>query len=119
MAISKSTTTKTVTEPLPAQIEMTLPTQFDPRFLTVRDYTPTNTSLEAFHLRLGRPPRAPAPSLRLQGRWLDQAGFAIGSKVRVDALPGRLVIETLPESQERASRLPRSAPTDSARDGRA
>jgi hypothetical protein len=37
----------------------------------------------------------PMPFLRLQGRWLDQAGFAIGAEVRVEVTPGRLVIEVL------------------------
>lgn len=35
------------------------------------------------------------PTLRLQGRWLDEAGFAIGMEVGVQVMPGRLVLETL------------------------
>jgi hypothetical protein len=35
------------------------------------------------------------PTLRLQGRWLDEAGFAIGTRVGVQVMPGRLVLETL------------------------
>jgi hypothetical protein len=35
------------------------------------------------------------PTLRLQGRWLDEAGFAIGMRVGVQVMPGRLVLETL------------------------
>jgi len=35
------------------------------------------------------------PTLRLQGRWLDEAGFAIGMEVGVQVIPGRLVLETL------------------------
>jgi hypothetical protein len=35
------------------------------------------------------------PTLRLQGRWLDEAGFAIGIRVGVQVMPGRLVLETL------------------------
>jgi hypothetical protein len=30
-----------------------------------------------------------SPFLRLQGRWLDRAGFAIGSTVHVEVAPGR------------------------------
>jgi hypothetical protein len=44
------------------------------------------------------PPYRPLPSmpkLCLQGRWLDQAGFAIGMMVGVQVMPGRLVLETL------------------------
>src|SRR5690348_17258178 len=37
------------------------------------------------------PPRV--PFLRLQGRWLHQAGFAIGTPVRMLVTPGRLVLE--------------------------
>jgi hypothetical protein len=33
------------------------------------------------------------PTLRLQGRWLDEAGFAIGMEVGVQVMPGRLVLE--------------------------
>jgi hypothetical protein len=35
------------------------------------------------------------PFLRLQGRWLDEAGFAIGSEVRVQVTHGRLVLEVI------------------------
>ncbi len=44
------------------------------------------------------PPYRPLPSmptLCLQGRWLDEAGFAIGMRVGVQVMPGRLVLETL------------------------
>jgi hypothetical protein len=37
----------------------------------------------------------PMPFLRLQGRWLDQAGFAIGVGVCVEVTPGRLVLEVM------------------------
>ena len=40
-----------------------------------------------------KPEPAPAPHLRLQGRWLDRAGFRIGANVCVRVTPGRLVIE--------------------------
>jgi hypothetical protein len=33
--------------------------------------------------------------LRLQGRWLDEAGFAIGAQVCVQVMPGRLVLEVI------------------------
>jgi len=35
------------------------------------------------------------PFLRLQGRWLDRAGFAVGADVNVQVEPGRLVIEVI------------------------
>lgn len=48
--------------------------------------------------RAARPqylPTAPMPFLRLQGRWLDEAGFAIGANVRVAVSAGRLVVEVI------------------------
>lgn len=42
-----------------------------------------------------RLPAVPMPFLRLQGRWLDQAGFAIGANVRVEVAAGRLVLEVV------------------------
>jgi len=38
---------------------------------------------------------APMPFLRLQGRWLDRAGFAVGADVQVHVESGRLVIEVI------------------------
>ena len=40
------------------------------------------------------------PFLRLQGRWLERAGFVIGARVRVWVSEGRLVVETV-ETEER------------------
>jgi toxic protein SymE len=37
----------------------------------------------------------PKPFLRLQGRWLDKAGFAVGANVHVQVKPGRLVLEVI------------------------
>jgi toxic protein SymE len=53
------------------------------------------------------------PLLRLQGRWLAEAGFPVGSKVRVLASPKRLVIELVEKIPEQRTRLPRSiGPSD-------
>jgi hypothetical protein len=43
---------------------------------------------------------APMPFLRLQGRWLDRAGFAVGADVRVQVQPGRLVLEVIDPQAE-------------------
>jgi Toxin SymE, type I toxin-antitoxin system len=43
---------------------------------------------------------APMPFLRLQGRWLDEAGFAIGANVRVEVSAGRLVVEVIESEQQ-------------------
>lgn len=45
-------------------------------------------------------PIAPMPFLRLRGRWLDQAGFVIGTNVRVEVSTGRLVVEVIDAVQE-------------------
>ena len=37
----------------------------------------------------------PVPQLRLQGAWLEDAGFAIGTPVKVHVSRGRLVIEAI------------------------
>ena len=44
----------------------------------------------------------PKPFLRLQGRWLDRAGFAVGSDVHVQVQvePGRLVLEVMDPQRE-------------------
>jgi toxic protein SymE len=34
----------------------------------------------------------PVPTLRLRGRWLEQGGFAIGSKLHIAARDGELVV---------------------------
>ena len=38
---------------------------------------------------------APKPHLRLTGRWLDRAGFTVGTAVRVQVERGRLVLEVI------------------------
>jgi hypothetical protein len=44
------------------------------------------------------------PFLRLRGRWLDQAGFAIGANVRVEVAAGRLVLEVVEPNPQHAER---------------
>jgi toxic protein SymE len=60
------------------------------RRLTVSRHYP-----ESRDNRSHRLPPTPMPFLRLQGRWLDQAGFAIGANVRVEVAAGRLVLEVV------------------------
>jgi hypothetical protein len=40
------------------------------------------------------------PHLRIKGRWLEEAGFPVGTKVNVEVSHGRLVIERAPPEQE-------------------
>ena len=44
----------------------------------------------------GTPRDCTVPYLRMRGRWLDRLGFGIGTKLRVEAEPGRLVLTALP-----------------------
>ena len=58
-----------------------------------------------------KPPHRPLPDkpqLRLQGRWLDEAGFAIGMRVGVQVAPGRLVLEVLGPKYASASDVKRA-----------
>ena len=64
--------------------------------------------LKSHHLTVssGASGTSGAPSvsfLRLQGRWLERAGFAIGASVRVLVTKGRLVLEV--EATERDALL--------------
>jgi hypothetical protein len=61
-----------------------------PRRLTVSGHYPESRSTRSHHL-----PPTPMPFLRLQGRWLDEAGFAIGTNVRVVVTRGQLVVEAV------------------------
>jgi len=45
--------------------------------------------------RRRRPPQV-MPLIRISGKWLDRLGFPIGSKLRVEAEPGRLVLTAAP-----------------------
>ncbi len=38
------------------------------------------------------------PYLRLLGRWLEAAGFPVGSHVRVQVEPQRLILEVIEET---------------------
>lgn len=58
----------------------------DSRQLKIRDFRPTKRFLESTE-------PARRPSLHLQGRWLERAGFPIGANVRVQVTPRRLVVE--------------------------
>jgi len=46
------------------------------------------------------------PYLRMRGRWLDRLGFGIGTKLRVEAEPGRLVLTAVPQPLSAAPDLP-------------
>ena len=49
------------------------------------------------------------PHIRILGRWAEEAGFVIGSKVDVEVTHGRLVIELAPpETEGKDSAAPHS-----------
>ena len=73
---------------------------FDLRQLKIRVFRP---SARAFQ----RSEAPPMPSLHLQGRWLEQAGFPIGAHVRVQVAPRRLVVELIESDDDsKESRAP-------------
>ena len=85
MAIAKCTTD------LPRDADATAlqsPQDLDSRSLKIRDCRP------AWRWPHKTEP-APMPSLSLQGRWLERAGFAIGASVRVRVTPRRLIVEVI------------------------
>ena len=50
-----------------------------------------------------------APHIRIAGRWVEEAGFAVGSKVNVEVSHGRLVIDLAPSTTEPMIASPRRA----------
>ena len=43
--------------------------------------------------------KKPYPFIRLQGRWLERLGFAVGDKVTVTAGEGRIVIVSVKKDE--------------------
>jgi hypothetical protein len=60
----------------------------------------SRTQPESRSQRLPRSLPAPIPFLRLHGRWLDEAGFAIGKPVRVAVARGLIAIEVIDENDQ-------------------
>jgi len=50
--------------------------------------------------RAARVALPPIPQLRIQGRWLDKAGFTIGCNVRVAVARGLLALEVIEPTNE-------------------
>jgi len=71
------------------EFTMKVPTEMEP--LESPPSPPTHKSHEMTVSYLG----PHMPSLRLQGRWLERAGFPVGARVRVDVSPRRLVVEAI------------------------
>ena len=52
-----------------------------------------NPCMKAWSLTVGYGPLGGMPYRRLRGRWLRDAGSAIGRKVKVEVSEGRLILE--------------------------
>ena len=63
------------------------------RTLTVSRLCPTSLYIPEFSCMPSTRYYPPVPFLRLSGKWLEAAGFEIGSKVRVQVEGDRLVVE--------------------------
>ena len=99
--------------------ELTSNLSFDSQTPSAASTASSDTAMNSRRLRVTSLPEAlrwspvsqrnssPIPYLRLRGRWLEHAGFAVGSTVRVSMEPGRLVIEVA-ESEACASDRPSS-----------
>ena len=70
-----------------------LPT-FEPRHVTLTSHTPDTGSRSEANFDLPQP--ASVPCLRVAGKWLRNAGFDDGMKVRIEVSHGRLIIEPVP-----------------------
>jgi hypothetical protein len=107
MATSQFTTPESVDVQSAAPANTDPPRRFKERRLTIGDYVsesesdPPESKIDKWLKR----PRAD-PFLPLKGRWLAEAGFSIGGKVRVAVSPARLVIETVGLAPERLPHLP-------------
>ncbi len=66
----------------------TTPAHLRTRRLTVSYFQPISQ-------RELTPSPKPMPYLRLLGRWLEAAGFPVGSEVRVQVAPQRLILEVI------------------------
>lgn len=67
---------------------------FPARYLKVREGFYDYPKRRDYYLDPYKMP-APVPWIQLKGYWLNAAGFAIGTPVRVDVQDGRLVIEVV------------------------
>lgn len=58
--------------------------------MTIRNLT-ISEAADTYRMRHGR--ETTKPTIRLQGNWLDRAGFSVGMTARVTVSEGRLIIE--------------------------
>jgi hypothetical protein len=63
--------------------------------VSYRRYEGTSPAAPAWKERHRRP-ESFHPLIRLSGRWLRGLGFGLGTKIEVEAQPGRLVLRAVP-----------------------
>jgi hypothetical protein len=104
MADSESTTANSVGATPIATSDVSSPISHQNRLLTVAGCATMGST-------------GPVAHIRIMGRWLEQAGFTIGTRVNVEVSSGRLLISLLPEPPDPEPHLsPRSRKlADSAR----
>jgi hypothetical protein len=101
------TTAAAIEPPQPATIALANPlAPTRARHLTV-GYLPAVWPMHA-------PRPDPLPYLRLRGRWLKAAGFAVDTRIRVRVEPQRLILEV--ESDAKESDLTHPQPPRAGRD---
>jgi hypothetical protein len=90
MAIAESTLSASVSfKPSTAETPPPVHISRQVRFLTVSRGNPGSRACR--RSELGIIPSVPL--LRVQGQWMEKAGFEIGTRVRVQVTPGRLLME--------------------------
>ena len=82
-------------EPVRKNNDRRLPKKAEPKVL--RDMTVSYVSIRHYYRKTNRTKRySRSASLRLNGIWMEEAGFATGTKLDVRVMPGCLVITTRP-----------------------
>jgi toxic protein SymE len=94
MTISQQTSQQSIDTQSRAAPESLSSPIFELRHLTIGESVVSDPSVSRHPSHHPRP--TSAPHLRLAGRWLEKAGFAIGMKVRVEVSQGHLIIEPIP-----------------------
>ncbi|HIG8795371.1 TPA: SymE family type I addiction module toxin [Raoultella terrigena] len=100
-------------EPVRKNNDLSLPKKAEPKVL--RDMTVSYVSVRHYSRKTNRTKRyTRSASLRLNGTWMEEAGFTTGTKLDVRVMPGCLVITarlaetTLMQVFNKAKELPES-----------
>jgi len=107
MAVSQSTLVERSFSQKSLALASTARAPLEDRLLTVADHRPSERLRTGAKSVANKTIPSAVPFLRLQGRWLEKAGFPKGTKVRVNVTSGCLVIKPIAIISERPPRLPR------------